>query len=903
LAPGDRAGLDSWGDSGDRLFHDLRHTAGAVRLDQAPLPEVGTVFAGFHLQGELGRGTFGRVYLARQGDLAGRLVALKVSTEVVTESQKLARLQHTHIVPVYSLHRAGPLQAVCMPYLGATTLADLLHDLGRRESLPSSGKGLVSTLQDRKSRTRVTLTVAPAPAEVPREAPPAPAPVPGTLRMLASLTYVEAVLWMGARLADGLAHAHERGILHRDLKPANVLLTDDGQPMLLDFNLAEDAARSATAGRVGGTLPYMAPEHLAAFAGQPAVVDARSDLYALGVILFELLTGRHPFGRHPGTAETALPMMLAERSVPPPAVRPWNPAVTRAVEAILHRCLEPNPENRYPDARALAEDLDRQLAHLPLRHAREPLRERAGKFLHRHPRLTSSTSVALACALLVATLLAVVGARGRRLARLEARENLAAFHADLHAARLLLAARVDDRDQLDEGRRRARAALDRFAVLDHPRWRDRPAVRHLAEADRELLPGEVGELLLLLGGDGEMGLDLNDAALACFAPDAVPRALWEQRAGMLDRLGRGEEARALRRRRGRPRGAADCYLLALAEAQRGAQRQAIALLREAVAAEPDHFAAWFLLGNCCLDGFADPLARTGDAVAAFTACVALRPEFHGAVFNRGLAHLRRHAWAEAEADFGRALVLRPALARALVCRAAAREGRGEHRSALADLDLALARGASPVRALLARARVRLALGDVARARRDREQALAQTPADEEGWIARGVARVTADPAGALADFRQAEKLEPRSLAGLQNQAHVLAEHLGKTAEAVAVLDRALRWHPDLAPAWAGRGVLYARLGQRHAALRDAREALARDPDGPATQFQVAGIYALTARQAPGNRDEAIRLLAKALGRGYGLDLLERDPDLVPLRGDPGFRELAGAVRALRRLAR
>ena len=116
------------------------------------LPEAGTGFLGFRLVEELGRGAFGRVFLARQGDLAGRTVALKVGTGLFSESQTLAQLQHTNIVPIYSVHRSGALHAVCMPYFGATTLEDVLRDLETRGALPESGKGLTSTLHDRKSR-------------------------------------------------------------------------------------------------------------------------------------------------------------------------------------------------------------------------------------------------------------------------------------------------------------------------------------------------------------------------------------------------------------------------------------------------------------------------------------------------------------------------------------------------------------------------------------------------------------------------------------------------------------------------------------------------------------------------------------------------------------------------------
>src|SRR5439155_13657227 len=246
--------LGSWSESvlGDadqvKVLQEIHRSDPLIahRLAQAAIamPEVGTEFLGFRLIQEVGKGAFARVYLAHQGDLADRLVIVKVSPIFDDESQTLAQLQHTNVVPIYSIHRASPLQAVCMPFFGLTTLAHILREIKESDSLPESGKSLVSTLVNRNSTAQIkknrdlaehrkTSEVSEA-SEI-SEGREAKSRSTAILEKLKTLSYVEAVLWMAARLADGLAHAHERGILHRDLKPANILVTDEGQPMVLDF--------------------------------------------------------------------------------------------------------------------------------------------------------------------------------------------------------------------------------------------------------------------------------------------------------------------------------------------------------------------------------------------------------------------------------------------------------------------------------------------------------------------------------------------------------------------------------------------------------------------------------------------------------------------------------------------
>jgi len=935
-ADGNSRSLGSWRQSfhGSQrhieLFREMHQAdpQAAFNLAQAAtaLPKVGTEFLGFRLIEELGKGAFGKVFLAEQGDLANRPVALKVATDIFGESQTLAQLQHTNIVPIYSIHRAGAFQAVCMPYFGATTLADLLQQVRSSASLPASGKFLVSTLNNRKaltsradsSKSSRQSVIAPA-QHISGNEPSGPSALPKgdnevpTLRNLEGMTYVEAVLSVGAQLADGLSHAHERGILHLDLKPANVLLTEDGQPMLLDFNLSRDTKlRSAASASIGGTLQYMAPEHLEAFRGRGQPVDARSDLFALGVILYELLTGRHPYASYLSHSKAVLDDMLEDRRKSPPSLCRANSAVSPAVEAIVRRCLNPDPARRYQSARDLHDDLERQLHDLPLKHTPEPsLRERGRKWVRRHPRLTSTTSVGVLLGTLLVALTASFVVRGQRLDRLQAVEGLHQFDDDMKTAQILLYGRHSDPRQLDEGLTLARATLGRYQVLENSGWREQPAVRHLTPEDRDRLTDKIGELLFLLARNTaqyakyhsdpsqrpeelRVALNYNTLAETCYSTDRAPRALWEQHASLARELGDNTEAQALalKARQSPLRPDKDFYLLAHGLVLQGNYRLALELLQKATQHDPQNFAAWFVRGNCYYE-----LLRDGEAVACFNTCLGLRPSFAWAWLNRGLAHLRLHHHRQACEDFDEALGLDPKLKDAYLNRALAREEMGELTEALEDLNRALEVGPACSRIYFRLARVHDKTGDKAEAKRQLAKCTQSQPADEYDWVARGLAKKDEDPKGALADFDRALTLNPRSFEGLQNKAALLSEKFGKDDEALSVLDEAVKLYPDSVLARGGRGILLARKGKRDLALTDASEALVLDPS-PLTEYQIAGIYALTSKENADDRTRALHLLSSALRAGAGLEWVDDDHDLDPLRKDAEFQRVVKAARSL-----
>jgi serine/threonine protein kinase/Tfp pilus assembly protein PilF len=349
--------------------------------DQEEFPEAGERLGEFELLCELGRGAVGRVFLATQPSLSDRPLVVKLTPRHGDEHLSLARLQHTHIAPLYLVQDFPNenLRALCMPYVGGASWSQILHELKAYPLHQRTGRQIAEVL-----------------AKAQLEAPIAADFTGPALHFLNRATYVQAVCWIGACLADALQYAHQRGLMHLDLKPSNVLLSGDGQPMLLDFHLAREVIEPGnnTVDRLGGTRGYMSPEQqLAATAvldDRPIALglDGRSDIFSLGVLLYESLAGGLP---------------SSDERISRRDLQGSNPEVTRGVEDLVHKCLAHDLAARYKDAGELAEDLRRHLANLPLRGVpNRSLTERWKKWRRRQPHMLLLAGMAFIAVAVVA---------------------------------------------------------------------------------------------------------------------------------------------------------------------------------------------------------------------------------------------------------------------------------------------------------------------------------------------------------------------------------------------------------------------------------------------------------------------------------------------------------------------
>jgi serine/threonine protein kinase/tetratricopeptide (TPR) repeat protein len=406
------------------IMEELRPAASDLTGDILACGSAPGRLGDYRILREVGRGGMGVVYEAEQESL-GRRVALKVLAahglrhprqllRFQREARAAARLHHTNIVPVFGAGQSEGLHYYVMQLIPGLGLDAVLDEIKRlRGPRPQPGAPSPPAADRMRAaaevaRSLMTGQFAAAPAHDPSDERPAPSQaVPSTAPASPSSVvlpgqagrssatdsagrYARSVALIGVQVAEALDYAHRQGTLHRDIKPSNLLLDGQGTVWVADFGLAKaaDSDDLTHTGDIVGTVRYMAPER---FEGR---CDARSDVYALGLTLYELLALRPAFDR-----SDRVELIHQVTHEEPPRPRSLDPTVPRDLETVVRKAIEREPNRRYAGAGALAEDLRRFVEGRPIRARRTSPLEHAWRWCCRNP----------AWAALAATTLVLVG--------------------------------------------------------------------------------------------------------------------------------------------------------------------------------------------------------------------------------------------------------------------------------------------------------------------------------------------------------------------------------------------------------------------------------------------------------------------------------------------------------------
>lgn len=905
--------------------HDLSQRIADAEFESA----LGSI--GFRLIQEIGQGAFSRVYLATQNDLANRFVVLKVVQKTLAEPQCMAMLQHTNIVPIYSFHRIKSRSVICMPYAGGVTLADFLS--GDAAVASRGGLSLVTTVRNRVNGTIIGTGDNKLSEGSDRISSPAAddGAVLQPLEHLNELGCNELAVWMFERLASALAHSHARGVLHGDLKPANVLIRNDGEPALLDFNLAQSLERREIK-HVGGTLPYMAPECYRALMGQAITPQNGSDIYGLGVMLFEFTTGRLPYPSARSSAPVDLEPAIEVRRQSPPWSEEDN--VSPGLRSIINRCLAFEAADRYTVAEHLQEDLANEHADLPLSHAAESRKNKTVKWARRHPQLISASSVGL---LLLALLIPI--ASWAWISNQQSRVMAALARADdfsEQSARVLTSSVANPLRYSDDMIIEAIHPLDKSGLLDESRsdvfetslmteqrsdeYRE-TALRHILHVafvelgyirPRSDLPIATDKLQRLdrliaaaerlQGGKPSRALDYAKAERAEMAGQSDYQSLLAQADALPIVSSTEKYLEAIRLMAKRDYGRARDILKDLADTQDQDTQNQLAIpsalrwtllgrsqfnnedyeraklsFTHSLEHAPQASRLWLLRGHC----FSKQI-QYDNAIADFTKAIEYEPTLVGAFTNRGLCYQGKKETKKAIQDFDEALRLSPGNVHILVLRSRALRNQGNDEAADADFEMAMQGKNLNYRDHVNRSRM-------LRTRANALEAIdgADTQSDNRKLA-------TEYREAALKDLDMAGKLDGEQPLVFSYKAVTLAA-MGKEKEAIDNLTRYIDKRYS-ATAIMDRAVLLARTGDGANARKDLIDVMSKSEEKPArVRYQAACVHALLPPPM-GNRERAIDLLFGALFDGYGADYLADDPDLESLRDDERFQLLVRAVR-------
>ena len=830
-------------------------------VNEGEAPHQGGQVAGYKILRVLGQGGMGVVYKARQRGLK-RIVALKMISAAGhhgpadlarfrSEAVAVADLQHPNIVQIYEVGEDNGHPFFSLEYVAGGSLA---KKIGGTPQPPREAAQLVRAL------------------------------------------------------ADGMEYAHQRGIIHRDLKPANVLLTEGGQPKVSDFGLVkrlEDDAGQTQSGSILGTPSYMAPEQAE---GNIKEIGPRTDIYALGGILYELMTGRPPF-----RAASVLDTLQQVRTQDPIAPSQFQPKVPRDLETICLKCLQKDPAKRYAAAEALGEDLRRFLSGEAILARPVSRAERLWRWCLRNPRVAALSGI-------VAILVVAWAATSTGLYRLaRANERTALANAATASQNAALA-----HQSAQEAASKAREALANAerASANEARARKQEQAAGAIAQDSIVQMIHLGEQVMRrlrttydpARAEAEW-LRLRDDMLTIIQKEMVPLAdriesqgvspfafatLHQRLGDLLRKLGQVEDAQ-----REYQQGYDRIAQVANAQPRNDVARAnlGVMLLRlgevaleqagDAARARDEFDRAWKIQEEISLHPRSGNYTKTdnhrilsGIAIKQGTAELSLgHPTLARDRFQKALE--LRHAWTEAEPRNASA---KSYLAEALVWLGAASSHLGDWQSASPHFQKAL-----EICALLAKQHPEhLSFkGDLASVYSEQGAAmartgqldLAETAFNQSLTFARVV--LASDPEDA------AQRLVT---AGASEGLAALAHKRGKQADAERLWCSALdtrieltQFEPRNVPAQVALALALAHTGRRDLALNKGEELLRTNADRPAVLVPLARCFAACAAGGTNDADRrrALALALDALGAAIRNDY--RDP--VAIRTDPEFTQL------------
>lgn len=423
-----------------QILHQAAAAFGTVSRPRLPHGMADGRLGDYEILREIGRGGMGVVYQARQISLE-RLVALKVlplagllDRKQIARFQKEARaaaqLHHPNIVPVFAVGCERGVYYYAMQYVEGRPLDLAIRHLRQGDHGSLSARAPAPAVPEEQPEQAAVGLPETHPGESEGTSPPStngdPAGQSGRVTARAGSTvpspkdrdHFRRVAELGIQAAEALEHAHQYGIIHRDVKPSNLLLDDQGAIWITDFGLARfqtDAQVTAT-GDVLGTLHYMSPEQAS---GRSALIDPRTDVYSLGVTLYELLTLEVPF-----EGQNRQQLLGQISNDEPRSPRRVNPAIPADLETIVLKSIAKAREHRYATAQELADDLRRFLEGRPTLARRPTLADRVSKWARRHQAAVWSGAVLMAVTMVglgVATWL-MHGERAKTAAALERSE-------------------------------------------------------------------------------------------------------------------------------------------------------------------------------------------------------------------------------------------------------------------------------------------------------------------------------------------------------------------------------------------------------------------------------------------------------------------------------------------------